>query len=67
MKILIAGGCGFIRSNIAIYLKNQYKNKTAVRYFYRKVQLKIKKKNLERNIKVIKCDIKRKINSNLTF
>ena len=44
MKILITGGCGFIRSNIAIYLKKTIKNKIyCADNFYRKGSIENKK------------------------
>ena len=45
MKILITGGCGFIGSNIAIYLKkiNKKIKYTVQITSIEKVQLKIKK------------------------
>ena len=59
MKILITGGCGFVGSNIAMYLKNKKNIIFCADNFYRKGSLQNKKRLLQNYIKVIRCDIRK--------
>jgi CDP-paratose 2-epimerase len=63
-KILITGGCGFVGSNLVLSIKKKFpKYKLiVVDNFHRKGSLVNKKRLLDQNIKVIKCDIRYKKN-----
>lgn len=64
MKILITGGCGFVGSSLALLIKKKFPkfDVVAVDNFYRKGSLINKKRLLEKNIKVVKLDIRHKKN-----
>lgn len=58
MKVLIAGGCGFIGSNLCIFLKKNKFDVTSVDSLFRKGSILNKKKLSKKNIKNYKIDIK---------
>lgn len=58
MKILITGGCGFVGSNLAIFLKKHFKSITSLDNLYRNGSLLNLKRINSKGIKNYKIDIK---------
>jgi CDP-paratose 2-epimerase len=58
MKILITGGCGFVGSNLAIFLKNYFNSVSSLDNLYRKGSLLNLKRINKKGIKNYKIDIK---------
>ena len=60
MKFLITGGCGFVGSNLAIYLKNRFKKSevVVVDNFFRTGSKYNLARLVKQNIKIIKGDIR---------
>ena len=60
MKILITGGCGFIGSNLSIFLKNKKFDIYSLDNLYRKGSELNEKRLKKKNIKNFKIDISKK-------
>ena len=58
MKILITGGCGFVGSNLAIFLKNYFNSVSSLDNLYRKGSLLNLKRINKKGIRNYKIDIK---------